>query len=190
MRRFRLLQYFILAATVLIATACAKNEANPETEEKAASSTFFNSKVDNQSFPTADIQFTSAKFIAATKMLQITGQPADRKESIILTLMAFGGKVATAADWKPGVYDFDPAHVANMEYLASAEYNKWNGNGYDQWFTAWAHVKTGSIKIETNNGTHIKGSFSFDAVRKNSDGLYNAGSIKKISEGSFDLDIK
>lgn len=185
MKTLRLINSLLLAA-VFVFSSCSKNDGDSpeEKEENKEASAFFSAKTDAQLFPSADIQFTSAKFIAATKMLQITGQPADRKESIILTLMPFSGKVTTAGDWKPGVYDFDPVHVADMEYLASAEYNKWNGNGYDQWFTAWAHVKTGKITIESNTGSHIKGTFSFDAVRKNSDGSYNAGSIKKITEGN------
>lgn len=180
----------LILATAVIFSSCAKDDELDTEAQDGSAATFFAAKVDNQAFPTAHIEFTSAKFIAATKMLQITGQPADRKETITLTLMPFGGKVTTAAGWKPGTYDFDPIHVTNVEYLASAEYNKWNGNGYDQWFTKWDYVKTGKIIIDSNTGTHIKGTFSFDAVGKNSDGSYNSGNIKKVTEGTFDLDIK
>lgn len=181
---------FAVLATIVLFSACSKDDkTEPETQDNSDSA-FFAAKVDDQPFPTANIEFTNAKFVNSTKMLQIIGQPEDRKETIVLTLMSMSGKVNTSSDWKPGTYDFDPIHVANLEYLASAEYNKWNGNGYDQWFTAWAHVKTGKITIESNTGSHIKGTFSFDAVRKNSDGSYNTGSIKKITKGSFDLDIK
>ena len=187
MKTITIIQTTILALAVLLSSCVKDDEPAPDNSGDAA---FFAAKVDNQSFPKADIQFTSAKFVSSTKMLQIIGQPTDQKETIVLTLMPFGGKVATSADWKPGTYDFDPIHVTNLEYLASAEYNKWNDNGYDQWFTKWEYVKTGKIIIETNNGTHIKGTFSFDAVRKNNDGSFNSGSIKKITEGKFDLDIK
>ncbi|GAB1403175.1 hypothetical protein MASR1M74_03530 [Lentimicrobium sp.] len=122
-------------------------------------------------------------------MLQIIGQPTDQKETIILNLLAFGNNVATAVDWKPGTYDFNPIHVTNLEYLASAAYNKWNGNGYDEWDTRWEYVQNGKIIIETNNGTHIKGTFTFDAVFHNSDGSADPGNVKKITEGKFDLDI-
>lgn len=187
MRTIQFLKTAILAVAILL-SSCAKDvEPVPD---NSGSATFFAAKVDNQIFPKADIEFTAAKFVTSTKMLQIIGQPADRKETIVLTLMPFGGKVKTVTDWKPGAYDFDPIHVTQMEYLASAEYNKWNGNGYDQWLTNWDHVKAGKITIESNNGTHIKGSFSFDAVRKNSDGSFNATSIKKITDVTFDLDIK
>lgn len=181
----------LIICILLVAASCKKEEKTPPADEQnPVTGSFFTAKVDGQAFPAADIQFTTAKFISSTKMLQITGQPTDRKETITLTLMPFGGKVATAADWKPRTYDFDPIHVTNVEYLASAEYNKWNGNGYDQWFTQWEHVKTGKIIIESNSGTHIKGTFFFDAVRKNADGSYDTGNIKKITEGTFDLDIK
>ena len=187
MKKTNIFKTAIFGFAVLLSSCTKDDEPVPDNSGGAA---FFAAQVDNQSFPTADIKFTSAKFVSSTKMLQIIGQPSDQKESIILTLMPFGEKVATSSDWKPGTYDFDPIHISNVEYLASAEYNKWNGNGYDQWFTNWDYVKTGKIIIETNNGTHIKGTFFFDAVRKNNDGSFNSSSIKKITEGKFDLDIK
>lgn len=177
-------------ATLVVCSSCSKDDGTQPTTPNDPASSFFAAKADNQAFPKAHIEFTTAKFVSSTKMLQIIGQPDDRKETITLTLMPFGGKVTTAADWKPGTYDFDPIHVTNLEYLASAEYNKWNGNGYDQWFTKWEHVKAGKIIISSNTGTHIKGTFSFDAVAKNSDGSFNSGSVKKVTEGTFDLDIK
>ena len=169
--------------------ACTKRDSGPSNNSNTEASPF-TAKINNQAFPKAAIEYTMAKYISSTKMLQLVGQPADRKETIVLTLMPFSGKVLSAADWKPGTYDFDPIHVSNKEYLASAEYNKWNGNGYDQWFTSWDHVKNGKIIIESNNGTKIKGSFYFDAVLKKSDGTYNATSVKKITDGVFELDIK
>ena len=173
--------------TLVIGSSCSKNNG---TQPDDSSASFFAAKVDNQTFPKAHIDFTMAKFVGSTKMLQIIGQPEDRKETIVLSLMPFSGTVTTAADWKPGTYDFDPIHVTNLEYLASAEYNKWNGSGYDQWFMKWEHVQAGKIIISSNTGTHIKGTFSFDAVRLNNDGTFNAGSIKKITEGKFDVEIK
>ncbi|WP_026762961.1 DUF6252 family protein [Sediminibacterium salmoneum] len=169
--------------------ACTKSNSGTSNNINAETSPF-SAKIDNQAFPKAALEYTMVKYISSTKMLQVVGQPADRKETIILTLMPFSGKVLTAADWKPGTYDFDPVHVSNKEYLASAEYNKWNGNGYDQWFTSWDHVKNGKIIIESNTGTKIKGSFYFDAVLKKSDGTFNATSIRKITDGVFELDIK
>lgn len=176
-------------ATIVLFSSCSKDD-NDSQNPNPSTSAFFSAKVDNQSFPKAELQRTTAKFVSSTKMLQIIGQPEDQKETIVLNLMPFGGTVSTAADWKPGTYDFDPIHVTNLEYLASAEYNKWNGNSYDQWFTNWEYVKIGKIIIESNTGTHIKGTFSFDAVFKNNDGTFNSSSIKKITEGKFDLDIK
>ena len=188
MKAIQMLKIAVLATAVLF-SSCKKADNDPNNADPS-SSAFFSAKVDDQSFAKAELQLTTARFISTTKMLQISGQPADQKETIVLTLMPFGGKVATVADWKPGTYDFDPVHVTNMEYLASAEYNKWNGNSYEQWFTKWDYVKTGKVIIESNSGTHIKGAFSFDAVRKNNDGSFNAGSIKKITQGKFDLAIK
>ena len=189
MKAIQFLKTATLALLVILSSCTKDDETAPDSPAASASGPFV-AKVDDQSFPKAHIQNTNVKFVSSTKMLQITGQPEDSKETIVLTLMPFGGKVSTAADWKPGTYDFDPIHVTKAEYLASAEYNKWNGNGYDQWFTKWDYVKVGKIVIETNNGTHIKGTFHFDAVRKNSDGTFNSAGIKKITEGSFDLDIK
>lgn len=187
MRTIQFLKTAILAVAILLSSCAKDDEPVPD---NSGSATFFAAKVDNQIFTKADIKFTAAKFVTSTKMLQIIGQPADQKETIVLNLMPFGGTVTNAADWEPGTYDFDPIHITQMEYLASAEYNKWNGNGYDQWFTKWDYVQTGQIVIESNTGTHIKGTFYFDAIRKNNDGSFNASSIKKITQGTFDLDIK
>jgi major membrane immunogen (membrane-anchored lipoprotein) len=186
MKTFRILTTFIVALTVLL-VSCSKDD-NP-TPENPATSDFFQAKVDNQSFPKAEIEWTKAKFVSSTKMIQIIGQPSDQKETIVLTIMDFSGNRNTAADWKPGTYDFNPIHISNGEYFASAEYNKWNGNGYDQWFTQWDYVKTGKIVIESNSGSKIKGTFVFDAVRRNNDGTFNPSSIKKITEGKFNLDV-
>ncbi|MFV0592329.1 MAG: hypothetical protein ACK5NK_04260 [Niabella sp.] len=180
-----------LLATAVLFSACSKDDDNiPNDPNNPDVSAFFSAKVDNQSFPKANLQFTAAKFVSSTKMLQIIGQPQDQKESIVLLLMSFGGKVTTAADWKPGTYDFDPIHVSNLEYLAIAGYSKWNGNSYDMWGTQWDYVKTGKIIIESNSGTQIKGTFFVDVVRQNNDGTFNASDIKKITEGKFDLAIK
>lgn len=183
----------VALATSVLFSSCKKdddNNPNNPNNPNPATSAFFSAKVNNQSFPKAELKLTTAKFISSTKMLQIIGQPEDQKETIILNLMPFGGTVSKATDWKPGTYDFDPVHVTNLKYLASAEYNKWNSNGYDQWFTKWDYVKTGEIVIESNTGTHIKGTFSFDAVRQNNDGSFDAVNIKNITEGTFDLDLK
>lgn len=180
---------FILSGFFIFLGSCAKSDSGTSNNSNTEASPF-TAKIDNQAFPKTVVEYTMAKYISSTKMLQIVGQPADRKETIVLTLIPFSGKVLSAADWKPGTYDFDPIHVTNKEYLASAEYNKWNGNGYDQWLTSWEYVKNGKIIIESNTGTKIKGSFYFDAVLKKSDGTYNATSVKKITDGVFELDIK
>lgn len=182
---------FLILAAIATLASCSKDDNNkPSEPNNPDGSAFFSAKVDNQSFPKAELQFTAAKFVSSTKMLQIIGQPQDQKESIVLSLMPFGGTVTTVADWKPGTYDFDPIHVSNLEYLASAGYSKWNGNSYDMWSTNWDYVKTGKIIIESNSGTQIKGTFFVDVVRQNNDGTFNAADIKKITEGKFDLDIK
>lgn len=178
----------VIATMVFLLMSCKKNDTTSDPADPATGP--FVAKVDGQSFPAADLQFTKAKFVASTKMLQIIGQPKDQKETIVLNLFPFGRTVAAAVDWKPGKYDFDPVHITQFEYQASAEYNKWNGSTYDQWFTVLDYVKAGNITIESNSGTHIKGTFSFDAVRRNIDGTYNTTSIKKITNGAFDLDIK
>lgn len=179
---------FIITAVVLFTSCTTDEDPDINNPDNPASGPFV-AKVDNVGFPEADLTFTTAKFISSTKMLQITGQPTDRKETITITLMPFAGKVSTVVDWKAGTYDFNPAQMTTSKYLASAEYNKWNGGGYDQWFTKWEYVKTGSIIIESNDGTRLKGAFSFDAVQKNSDGTFNSGSIKRITAGAFELTI-
>ena len=186
MKAFHLFKITLFGLAVVLSSCSKDDENEPENPD---GSDFFAAKVDNQSYPKADIEYTKAKFVSSTKMLQIIGQPTDQKESIILNLMAFGDKVTTAADWKPGTYDFDPIHVTKLEYLATCSYSKWNGNSYDGWSTNWDYVKNGNITIEANTGTHIKGTFSFDAVRQNNDGSFDSGSIKKITGGKFDLDI-
>ncbi len=189
MKSIKFLSIAVLGA-ILLFSSCEKDDGTQPANPDDSASSFFSAKVDNQAFPKAHIDFTVAKFFNSTKTLQILGQPEDRKETIVLTLMPFSGKVTTAADWKPGTYDFDPIHITNLEYLASAGYNKWNGNGYDGWNAKWEYVKSGKIIITSNTGTHIKGTFSFDAVRQNNDGTFNASNVKKITEGKFDVEIK
>lgn len=188
------IQFFksTILATLILISSCSKdddtNSSTPNTPNNSIKSPFV-AKVDNESFPVADIEFTKAKYVSSTKMLQIIGQPTDQKETIVITLMAFGGKVATATDWKAGTYDFNPTQLTTSGYMASAEYNKWNGSGYDQWFTNWELAKTGTLIIESNDGAKIKGTFSFDVVKKNSDGSFNSSNIKKITGGAFELTI-
>jgi hypothetical protein len=120
----------IAVLTLVVFVSCSKDDS--PSSEAPETSDFFQAKVDNQSFPKAAIEFTKAKFVPSTKMLQIIGQPSDQKETIVLNFLNFDGTVTTAADWKPGTYDFDPIHITNGEYFVSAAYNKWNGNGYDE----------------------------------------------------------
>lgn len=185
MKTTHYLKTAIIAITVLF-SSCT-NDEDPGSNDSGSGP--FVAKVDNQSFPKADIKLSKAKYVSSTKMLQIIGQPADQKETIVLTLISFGGKVAAVTDWKAGTYDFNPAQMNTANYMASAGYSKWNGNSYDAWNMEWEYVQTGSIIIESNDGSKIKGTFSFDAVKKNNNGSYDTGSIKKITEGAFDLSI-
>ncbi len=73
--------------------------------------------------------------------------------------------------------------------MASAEYNKWNGSGFDQWQTKWEFVENGQIVIESISETRVKGTFSFDAVKLNMDGSYESGNVKKVTAGAFDLEV-
>ena len=163
--------------------SCKKSNSGPD-DPKASGP--FVAKVGDIAFPNADLDRTIAKYVASTRMLQIIGQPTDQKETIILNLIPFGKDFTF---WKSGTYDFNPVHITNLEYSASTEYSKWNGTGYEQWVTKWEHVQTGKIVIEAISETHIKGTFSFDAVKNNNNGTFDASNVKKITEGAFDLDI-
>lgn len=184
MKALQPLKIAVLAALVIFAS-CKKGSNTPNNPNNPASGPFV-AKVDGSAFPQASLSLTKAKYVTSTKMLQIIGQPADQKEGIILSLMPFGTDFTY---WQPGTYNFDPANVSGLKYMASAEYNKWSGNGYDQWFTKWDYVKSGQIVIESISKTHVKGTFSFDAVKSNNNGTFNASNVKKITAGTFDLDI-
>jgi hypothetical protein len=180
----------LLACFSLI--ACKKTEPSPNNNNpnnNNPGATFFSAKVDQSNFPTADIQFTKAKFVNATKMLQIIGQPNDQKETIVLSLMCINGKVNSVTDWTPGSYGFGAKTLDPINYIGSGEYNKWNGSGYEQWFADGANNE-GTLIILANDGTKIKGTFSFKAAFKNANGSYNISNIKSISDGQFDLEIQ
>ncbi|GAB1417542.1 hypothetical protein MASR2M12_03070 [Bacteroidales bacterium] len=168
---------------VLIAlfTSCNKDKNNPETVSGP-----FVATIDGQSFPATSTTLTKAKYVSSTKMLQIIGQPADQKEAIILSLFPFGSDFS---GWNTGTYNFNPANVTNLKYLLSAEYNRWEGQGYQQWFMKWEHVQTGELVIESISDTKIKGRFHFDAVKMLSNGTFDPTSVKKVTAGAFDLDI-
>lgn len=191
MRTIIILKLSILAVALLL-SACSKDDgAKPTENNNSGDSTTgpFVAKVDNAWFPKASLEFTSAKYVSSTRMLQIIGQPSDRKESIILTLMSFNTNAKSVTDWKAGSYDFNPAQISNSKYLASAEYNKWNGSTYEQWFTNWDISNIGSIVIESNDGNTIKGTFSFEGIKKNTNGSFDSSSRKNITSGAFELTI-
>lgn len=150
---------------------------------------FFSALVDQNNFPTADIQFTMAKYVSSTKMLQIIGQPKDQKETIVLSFVSTNGKITSVTDWKKGEYKFGSNSTGAINYVCSGEYNKWNGSAYEQWFTDGAQNE-GTIQISSNDGTKIKGTFTFKAAFKNANGSYNTSNIKSISDGQFDLEIQ
>ena len=171
-----------LVSLVFFASCRKDDDNNPSSPTTGP----FVAKVDGTAFPTTDAKLTKAKYLSATKTLQIIGQPSDQKEGIILTLLNFDSGFTS---WKPGTYSFDPTNITAGKYLASAEYNKWNGSGYDQWFNNWDNDKTGQIIIESITDTHVKGTFLFNAEKKLPNGSSDPTNVKKITEGAFDLDI-
>lgn len=173
----------LLVATIMVTSCSKKDDTQPNpTPEKGP----FVATVDGNAFPAAHLSNTKAKYVTSTKMLQIIGQPADQKETIILTLIATGSDFTY---WEPGTYTYNPYNVAEHNYMASAEYNKWNGSGFDQWQTKWEFVENGQIVIESISETRVKGTFSFDAVKLNMDGSYESGNVKKVTAGAFDLEV-
>ena len=177
----------LFAIFTLFFTSCGRDDSS-ETNDPTNPTGPFVAKVNDTQFAT-DNSTAKAKFVASTKMLQVIAQTSDNKETLYFNLMAFGNTVNTAGDWKPGTYDFDPIRITEGKYLASGIYTFYNGAEYINWNTNWDYVKTGKITIESNTGTHIKGTFHFDTVKQNSDGTFDASNIKKITAGGFDLDI-
>ncbi len=199
MKLFSFFKIVALTSLLVFASCSKENDNNPSvptptpapapTPTPQPTATKFAAKVDGTPFATDDSK-AKAKFVSSTKMLQIIGQNADQTETIYFNLLPFGTSVSGAADWLAGTYDFDPIHISNLEYQASAMYTKYENSEYMNWSTKWDYVQNGKIIIESNTGTHIKGTFYFDAVKQNnSDGTFDASNIKKVTEGSFDLDI-
>lgn len=172
-------------ASLIFLASCGKDENNTGTPATGP----FVAKVDGKQFAT-DNSKARATFVPSTKMLQIIGQTADQTETIHFELFPFGKSVSSAADWLPGTYDFNPSHITNLEYSASAMYTKYENSKYINWSTNWDYVQNGKIIIESNTGTHVKGTFFFDLVKQNDNGTFDGSNIKKVTEGSFDLDIK
>lgn len=154
----------------------------PETPANA----FFSAKVDGTLFE-ASKDLSTAKYVTATKMLQVIGQTTDQKQTIHFSLMTFDNNFS---GWKAGTYTFDPGNVATLKYLASGMFTQYNGTQYENWSTKWEHVQTGQIVIEAISETHVKGTFHFEAVKQNNDGTFDGTNKKHLTEGTFDLDIK
>lgn len=172
--------------------SCEKDDNNNTSNNNNTTNppaTFFDAKVDQNNFPTANIKFTMAKYVSSTKMLQIIGQPEDQKETIVITLMCTNGKVQSVTDWNVGNYAFQNKTKEGINFNAVGEYNKWNGSGYEQWFSDGANNQ-GELRIDKNDGQNIIGTFSFNAAFKNTDGSFNTNNLKHISEGTFNLEIK
>src|SRR5690606_18742778 len=175
----------VALVSLVVFASCRKDDDNNPSSPTTGP---FVAKVDGKQFAT-DNNSAKAKFVSSTKMLQIIGQTADQTETIHFELLPFRGSVSSASDWFPGTYKFNPVHIYKLEYSASAMFTKYEKSEYINWNTKWEYVQNGEIKIESNTGTHIKGTFSFDVVKQNSNGTFDATNIKKVTEGSFDLDI-
>lgn len=171
---------------LLVMTSCSSDDNNDNNNNPPGSGPFV-ATVDGTAFPTANLSFTKAKYVEQTKMLQIIGQPTGQTETIFFNLMPFGTDFTY---WQPGTYNFNPANLATAGYLASAQYNKWNGTTYDLWNVNYEIDPTGQIVIESITDTHVKGTFYFNAVRLNTDGSYDSSNVVEITQGSFDLDIE
>lgn len=185
MKTLQILKSAVLVM-LLVMTSCSSDDNNDNNNNPPGSGPFV-ATVDGTAFPTANLSFTKAKYVEQTKMLQIIGQPTGQTETIFFNLMPFGTDFTY---WQPGTYNFNPANLATAGYLASAQYNKWNGTTYDLWNVNYEIDPTGQIVIESITDTHVKGTFYFNAVRLNTDGSYDSSNVVEITQGSFDLDIE
>ena len=185
MRTLQILKSAVLVV-LLVLSSCSSDDDNKSTPNPPGSGPFV-ATVDGTAFPAANMSFTKAKYVESTKMLQIIGQPTGQTETIFFNLMPFGTDFTF---WQPGTYNFNPANVASAGYLASAQYNKWNGSAYEIWNVNYDLDPTGQIVIESITDTHVKGTFYFNAVRMNNDGTYDSSNVVEITQGSFDLDIE
>lgn len=172
---------FIIGSLTFSCTQNRKDEPTNPTNPP------FVARVDEKQFISKETSAV-AKFVVSTKMLQVIG--SNEGGTLYFSLMAFGGKINSANDWKPGVYDFNPIHITNNEYFASGMYTQNINSEYVNWATEWQYVKEGKITIISNDGTKIKGTFYFNTVKQNGNGTYDSSNIKKITDGVFDLEIK
>jgi hypothetical protein len=176
----KLFSVMVLGAFLMLGACSPDEDLDPEDSK----SRVFVAKVDGDQFPTDDTK-ARATYIATTKMLQIIGQNSDQTQTIVFQLMPFAKMpITSAADWVPGTYSFNPVNVTNSLFLASGIYTLHDGKEYINFGSKWGVSPVGEIVISENTGTHIKGTFKFDAVNNNND-----KEIKRITEGSFDLDI-
>lgn len=179
-----------LIAIMLLLGACSKKDSTTPDKSKPTTTTAsgpFVAKVDGVQF-VSDSSQAKAKYVVSTKMLQLIGQTS-KQETIHFELTTFGTSVTKPEDWKPGTYDFDPTRITTDNYLASAMFTNYSGTEYVNWSAKWEYVKTGKIVIESNTGTHVKGTFYFDLVKQNNNSTFDSTNIKKVTEGSFDVDI-
>lgn len=176
----KLLLLSMLTSLGLLTACSGSNDADPT---PAASGPFV-AKVNGVQF-TGDAALSTAKFTNSTKMLQIIGQTTGSKETIILNIWP----MSPAYILKAGTYDFDPVHIARAEYSATGGYNMYQ-NGYVNWASNWDYVQNGRVVLESVTDTHVKGTFEFDAVKQNNNGTFDGSDVKKMTAGSFDLDLK
>lgn len=169
-----------LLSNIVLVTSCKKDD-----EDINTSNAPFKAKIDGQVFESKTGQ---AKYVSSTKMLQILGQD-NNLGTLHFQLLPLGGTVNSASEWVPAEYDYDPIHISEMKYSASANYTASVNGTYVNWTTKWDYVQAGKIKIESNSGTHIKGTFSADLVKLNTDGSHDPNNIKKVTDGEFDLEI-
>lgn len=171
---------YFLAILALGFTSCKKEDDSSQNAGK------FKAKINGVAFSSEDDK-AKAKFVTSTKMIQFIGQ--NENETINFELLGLGGSITNPEDYTPGSYDFNPANTTNLDYQASALYTKYENSTYTNWGNNWSINQTGKIIIESNTGQKIKGTFFFDLIKINSDGSFDQSNVKKITDGSFDLDV-
>lgn len=175
--KLKFFSLFITVFTIMVFSfSCSKDENN-------AATTPFEVRIHDTLFHSSAIH-AKAMYNAFSKSIEIKGQNANQTQTLIIEMSPLAKHSGT---WDVGTYDFDVKHVNNEEYVLKAKFVLYEDNAYQTWVSNWTYVKTGSVAIKYFSSSRIRGSFSFDLVKQNTDNTFNANNIIKFTAGNFDM---
>ncbi len=165
---------FVLMAIVAISLSSCKKDDDGGGGGSAASGTLV-AKVDGSNFSSMKIASTaSVGSGGGTTMVTLQGSDSSG-DGIVMIITGFEG---------PGTYEFSDDNVFVSATYMETDIN--NPQNSQTWSVPYENSGVvGEIKVSEKTDTNIKGTFHFVGKNVNGD-----GSLKNITEGSFNLGIQ